>query len=80
MPYCFIWSGLVLRGSGNSRWTNGYIESFFKTKKAAGKHRSPAEYVRDTYSFTQGLVVQYRDKYPLEFKKKKRQVEKELEG
>jgi hypothetical protein len=48
MPYCFIWSGFVMRGTDKSRWTNGVIEKYIGTKKGKAKthlRKLPANYV-----------------------------------
>lgn len=71
MPYVFIWSGLVLRGTGKSRWTNGYIEAYFRTKKTHGLHSSPANYVLKTFKCAKGEIIQYVDKNPITAKKRK---------
>jgi hypothetical protein len=61
MPYCFIWSSLVLKGFDPhvTRWTNGAIESFIGTRKRKEKslmNLMPAQYANYTYPLAIGNV------------------------
>ena len=47
MPYCFIWSAYILQDIGETRLTNGCIESFFVSRKNNAPKRisrKPAQY------------------------------------
>ena len=64
MPYAFIWTGLVLRGTKTTRWTNGTVERFIRTQKATDKkllRQPPAEYVMRSKKKALGLCIEYQD-------------------
>lgn len=72
IPYCFLWSGLVLRGTGRTRLTSCYLDKFIKRKKdKSGMKNLPANYAMSTLSFTRNEVSQYCEKYSIDLKKNK---------
>jgi hypothetical protein len=63
MPYCFLWSGFVLRDllteEPITRITNGAIEKHFGTLKGRGSYHldlAPAQYVTSTSKLVSGGV------------------------
>ena len=66
MPYCFLWSGFVLRDLSTeepiTRITNGAIEKHFGTLKGRGSYHldlAPAQYVTSTYKLVSGGVKKF---------------------
>jgi hypothetical protein len=61
MPYAFIWSGIVLRGSGDSRFTNGTIEHKYKGRKSQKSHLNqvPSQYATKYLPITRGEVLEF---------------------
>ncbi len=81
MPYCFIWSSLVLNGTDiySTRWTNGCIEKFIHSRKRVDGTRlnqPPAEYTNYVYPLTIGACKEYSSK---KTKKVKRKIQNENE-
>ena len=62
MPYCFIWSGFVLKGLNISRISNGSIEEYIGHKKSKiSSPLLPAEFVNFTFKSTQGKAIEFID-------------------
>jgi hypothetical protein len=60
MPYCFLWSGFVLKGLNITRTTNGSIVNHFKHKKS--KITSPLlpfDYTNFVYKAIQGKAIEF---------------------
>jgi hypothetical protein len=63
MPYCFLWSGLVLYGLNVSRVDNGSIDKHFGHKKSKiTSPLLPAEYKNHTFKPTLGQVAEFMQK------------------
>ena len=61
MPYCFLWSGLVLKGLNISRVNNGSLEKYIGHKKSKLKSLEPSDYVNQTYLSTKGRVIDFEN-------------------
>jgi hypothetical protein len=64
MPYCFVWSGFVLRNLNNentrTRFTNGTVENHFYSNKGKGqffKRLLPAQYASKSFKLNIGTVL-----------------------
>lgn len=68
MPYCFIWSGIVMRGTDVTRWTNGMIEKYISTRKSI-LDLWPACYSRRSMRLSDANIIEYEAEH--DEKKKK---------
>ena len=66
LPYCFIWSGFVLRDLNNenirTRYTNSALESEIGSRKAMGSYHLnllPAQYASHSYKLVQGQCIEF---------------------
>ena len=66
MPYCFIWSGFVIRGLNDenkrTRFTNGTVENYFFSKKVMGQsflRLLPAQYANKSYKLVIGKCKEF---------------------
>ena len=69
MPYCFIWSGFVIKNLNNentrTRFTNGTVENHFYSNKGMGqffKRLLPAQYVNKSYKLNIGKCREFMSK------------------
>ena len=62
MPYCFIWSGFVLKGLCVWRTSNGSIEEYIShIKSKISSPLLPAEFANFTFKSTQGKAIEFID-------------------
>ena len=69
MPYCFLWSGFVLKNLCDddddniiTRWNNGACEKIFGRRKFKGKdfkNVNPRQFVVETYSLIDGMCEEF---------------------
>jgi hypothetical protein len=66
MPYCFVWSGFVLRNLNNentrTRFTNGTVENHFYSNKGKGqffKRLLPAQYASKSFKLNIGKCREF---------------------
>lgn len=58
LPYAFLWSGFVLRGTGLTRLKNGTLEAYNGYKKnKVRKNRLPHNYIREGYESVDGQAM-----------------------
>ena len=66
MPYCFVWSGFVIKNLNNentrTRFTNGTVENHFYSNKGMGqffKKLLPAQYANKSYKLNIGKCREF---------------------
>lgn len=70
MPYCFLWSSLVLKGVEDdvkcefTRMSNASLEQYFSTRKEsdAFKELKPNEYLIKNFPLTRGELLKFQHK------------------
>lgn len=65
MPYAFLWSAFVLRGTHMTRITQGVLESYngFRKNKRV-KNRLPHRYINETFELVDGQAIEYLETIP----------------
>lgn len=60
MPYCFMWSGFVLRDTGLARLVNGSLENYIEiSKKNVTKNQLPNQYINKSFDLVNSYAIEY---------------------